>query len=230
MSGLRNTLVAAAVLLCGIASLASADRVSVGMRYWAFADRNDLRAPYAHWVGERLHVGLEAWQPVSGGDLRVRPEAGVMWRDVESHTAYHLDWRHEQPFERFTLGAERVLGRGWVAKAEVATLANADSSQFVYRGGFDRYWGSYHFWSAEVVRDPRDGGLWAFPVRVRLATESNDWVQATVVKASQRTTGWALDARWRLLRVGVERNNRFDFTNRDNVIWSAGLEFPASLR
>ena len=52
------------------------------------------------------------------------------------------------------------------------------------------------------------------------------WVQATFAPATQRTVGWALDVKKRWLRVGVERNNRFDFTTRDNTIYTAGIEVP----
>ena len=64
------------------------------------------------------------------------------------------------------------------------------------------------------------------PLRVRLANEANDWVQATVAPASWRTLGWDFDVKYRWLRTGVERNSRFDFTDLDNVIWTIGFEAP----
>jgi hypothetical protein len=46
-----------------------------------------------------------------------------------------------------------------------------------------------------------------------------------VAPASKRTLGWAADVKLRWLRLGVERNSRFDFSTRDNVIYTAGVEF-----
>ena len=34
----------------------------------------------------------------------------------------------------------------------------------------------------------------------------------------------------RLLRLGVERNNRYDFTSLENVVWTAGVEGPFPAR
>jgi hypothetical protein len=91
-------------------------------------------------------------------------------------------------------------------------------------GGLDCYWGDYSFATATVIRDPRDVGLWVVPLRLRLANGRNDWLQATVAPASRRTLGWAFDAKVRRFRLGVERNNRYDFTRLDNVVWTMGVE------
>jgi len=64
------------------------------------------------------------------------------------------------------------------------------------------------------------------PLRVRLANEQDDWVQATFAPASGRTVGWALDLKRRWVRLGVERNNRYDFTDLDNTIYTVGFEIP----
>jgi len=42
--------------------------------------------------------------------------------------------------------------------------------------------------------------------------------------ASKRTFGWAVDVKARWLRLGVERNNRYDFTRVDNDIFTVGFE------
>jgi len=36
--------------------------------------------------------------------------------------------------------------------------------------------------------------------------------------------GGAVDVKWRGIRAGVEVNSRYDFTNRDNVIYTIGYE------
>jgi hypothetical protein len=63
-------------------------------------------------------------------------------------------------------------------------------------------------------------------MRVRLADENNDWVQATLTPTTDRALGWALDTKVRWLRAGIERNSRYDFTNVDNLIFTLGFEVP----
>ena len=75
-----------------------------------------------------------------------------------------------------------------------------------------------------MIRDPRSGGLWVYPMRVRLANEDNDWLQVTLAPASERSLGWAIDGKLRWLRLGYERNNRYDFTDQDNDILTIGFE------
>jgi hypothetical protein len=63
-----------------------------------------------------------------------------------------------------------------------------------------------------------------FPLRARIADEDNDWVQFTVAPASQRTIGWAVDMKYRWIRFGIEQNSRYDFSTRDNIVFTAGAE------
>jgi len=220
------TLLAAGLALALVAPRASNAAPAVGaqFRYWSFTNGNDLRDPILYWAPGPFHVQLEYWDFVNGPG-QFRPEVGVHLRD-HRRSVYTVQWRHEHADERLWLGTEQVLGGGWVARGEVSPLVNADSTQTVWDAGADYYWGSYHFASATVIRDPRSGGLWVVPLRLRLATERNDWLQLMLAPASRRTLGWAADLKWRLLRLGVERNSRFDFTNLDNTIYTVGLEAP----
>jgi hypothetical protein len=43
--------------------------------------------------------------------------------------------------------------------------------------------------------------------------------------ASKLTLGWAVDVKITWVRLGVETNNRFDFSDRNNIIYTAGVEF-----
>jgi len=140
-------------------------------------------------------------------------------------SSYDMQWRHELDVERLTLGTGQVLSDHVVGKISVAALVNRDSTEYVYSGGIDAYWHSYSFAGVDVLRDPRGDDLWVVPVRLRLANEGNDWVQFTLAPASRRTLGWAADAKVKWLRFGLERNNRFDFTTRDNIISTLGVEF-----
>ena len=198
-------------------------------RYWAFNNANDLRDVLAYWVPGPFHVQLEVWDFVHGTD-QFRPEVGLHLRDAR-RSVYTLQWRHEFAAERLWLGTDQVLTRHIVGRVEASPiLGHGGGVDWVYAGGLDAYWADYDFLSATVIRDPREDGLWVVPVRLRLADWRNDWLQLTVAPASRRTLGWAADAKLRWLRLGVERNNRYDFSRLDNVIWTVGVEGPFPAR
>ena len=205
------------------AARATPARLGAQFRYWAFDDHRDNRNPLVYWAPGPFHVQLEVWDFVRGAD-QFRPELGVHLRD-RRRSSYTVEWRHETRAERVTLASEQVLGDHWVGKASVAPIVAGDSTNVVWSAGADYYWRSYDFASANLIRDPRGDDLWAVSLLVRLASERNDWAQATLVPASRRTLGWALDAKVRWLRLGIERNRRYDFSTRDNVIFTTGVEF-----
>jgi hypothetical protein len=215
---------AAALLTCAAPRAHAAPVVGAQFRYWAFDDHNDLRDHIVYYAPGPIHVQLEYWDFVRGQD-QFRPEVGLHLRDAR-RSSYLLQWRHERNDERFWAGTEQVVGKRFVVRGEVSPLVFPHDVQVVYDAGADVYWHSYSFAGVTVIRDPRDGGLWAVPVRARIASERNDWVQFTLVPASQRTIGWAVDAKSGWLKAGIERNSRFDFTTRDNVITTLGVEFP----
>lgn len=193
-------------------------------RYWSFRRGSDLRDALVYWVPGPFHVQLEWWDFTDPGTRdQFRPEAGLHLRDAR-RSVYTVQWRHERDDERLWAGTEQVLGTHAVARAEVSPIVGRDTTSWVVDGGLDWYWASYDFAQATVIRDPRDGGLWVVPLRVRLATERDDWVQLTLAPASRRTLGWAADVKWRGIRAGVERNSRYDFTSDDNVVVTLGFE------
>lgn len=202
---------------------AAAGQVGAQFRYWAFSDGNDNRNPIVYIAQGPIHVQLEEWDFVRGQD-QFRPEVGLHLRD-KRRSSYTIQWRHERQLERYTVGSEQVLNDHWVGKAYVSTLLAGDSTEFVYDAGVDYYWQSYSFAGVDVIRDPRGDDLWVVPMRVRLANERNDWVQFLIAPASHRTLGWATDVKFRWVRLGVERNSRYDFSTRDNVIYTVGVEF-----
>ena len=216
--------VLAAALIASAARATPAQYVGAQYRYWAFTDHNDLRDVLAYWVPGPFHVQLEYWDFVDPGTRdQFRPEVGLHLRD-RRRSVYTLQWRHERNDERLTFGTEQVLGPHLVGRAEASPLIGRDSTEWVFDGGADWYWRSYDFASATVIHDPRGGGLWVVPLRVRLANESDDWLQLTLAPASRRTLGWAVDVKARGVRLGIERNSRYDFTNLDNVIYTIGYE------
>ena len=193
-------------------------------RYWAFADGNDLRDPVLYAKSGAFDAQVERWLPLRGND-QTRVEAGAFVKDAR-RSAYSVRWRHEAAQERLWFGTEQVVGARTVARLTAGPLLPHDGGDvtFVWEAGADVYWGSYSFAGATAVRDPREGGLWSWPLRARFASERNDWLQLTAVPADRRTFGWAIDGKWRVLRAGIERNSRFDFTTRDNVIFTLGVE------
>jgi len=195
-------------------------------RYWVFDDHNDLRDPIVYWVGGPLVVQLEYWDYLAPqSNDHFRPELHYRMKDARG-SSYDAGWRGEYQRSRYMFGTEQILAGHWVGRAEFDPIVWADSTQAVILAGFDYYWASYNFASAGVIRDPRSGGLWSFPLRVRFARESNDWLQLTLVPTTDRSLGWAADAKWRSLHLGVERNSRYDFTDQDNIIFTVGFETP----
>ena len=195
-------------------------------RYWVFDDHNDLRDPLIYWIGGHWVVQLEYWNYLAPDSHdQFRPE--LHWRTKDfRQSSYDIGWRGEYHRQRFMLSTEQILAGHWVGRFELDPIVWADSVQVVALAGADYYWGSYNFASAGIIRDPRSGGLWSFPMRVRLADENNDWWQATLTPTTDRALGWALDAKVRWLRAGIERNSRYDFTNVDNLIFTLGFEVP----
>jgi len=225
----------AALLVIGIlgASTASASpsgRVGGQYRYWNVSDGNDLRDVLAYWSEAWFHVQLEHWNFVDlDTDDQLRPEVGIHLRDRRKGV-YTLQWRHEHKQERFWLGTDQVLSDHVVGRAEASPIVASDSTIWVGHIGGDVYWKSWNFVSLDLIRDPRLDGLWVVPMRVRLANEANDWVQLTFAPASRHTVGWAVDVKKRWVRLGVERNNRFDFTRLDNTIVTVGFEISLAPR
>jgi hypothetical protein len=217
----------AAILLAALFLPAAANAAPAAggqLRYWTFSDDETMRDWIAYYAPGPFHVQIEYWDFQRGED-QFRPEVGVHFRD-HRRSSYTLQWRHEAGAERFWFQTGQVVGKRWVANASISPIVSDDDVQVVYEAGADVYWGSYSYGGATVIRDPRDGGLWTVPIRARFANEANDWVQFTVAPASQRSIGWAVDGKWQALRAGVERNSRYDFTTRDNIIFTLGFELP----
>ena len=202
-------------------------------RYWSFSNGNNMRNPLVYWAPGWFHVQLEYWdfENTNSSD-HFRPEIGLHLRDPR-RSVYTLQWQHQLHQERWWMATDQVLGNHYVGRASFSAItthdapveaANGGSPVWVIEFGEDYYWGSYNFASATLVRDPRQGGLWVVPMRVRLANERNDWFQATLSPASERSVGWAVDGKYHWLRLGIERNSRYDFTNVDNVIFTLGFE------
>lgn len=191
-------------------------------RYWVFSDNNDLRDVLFYYAERKWHAQVEAWDYVNGPD-QFRSDIGYHWYD-KRNGLYTVSWLHSRDQERFTFGTAQPLTSRIIGRAEISPIFSPTmETQVVYLVGADYYWGSYNFASASIIRDPRDSGFWVFPLRVRLANEQNDWVQVGFAPATERTNGWSVDAKKWWLRVGVESNSRYDFTDLDNIIYTIGF-------
>lgn len=199
-------------------------------RYWAFTDGRDLRDVIAYYSAGRWHAVAEYWDfAADDTEDQFRPEFGVHIPDRRG-SIYNFVWRHEGHQERFYIGTDQILSDHIVGRVEVSPIIADDGTSVVLSAGADYYWGSYNFLSATIIKDPREDNLWIYPMRARFANESNDWLQLTFAPASERSLGWAVDAKIKFLRVGIERNSRYDFTDADNFITTVGAEFPLGRR
>src|SRR5262249_32841011 len=132
---------------------------------------------------------------------------------------------------RFWVGTDQLLLDHVVGRVQVDMITSPSfHPEYVEALGADYYWGSWNFFSAAAIYDDREGGLWTFPCRTRLANEDNDWVQFTIVPAVKQTWGWAVDVKKGWVRAGIERNDRYDFTDRNNIIFTVGFEAPLHRR
>jgi len=221
-AGLRIVL---ALFLLGLASPAIAERPAVvggQYRYWSFSDGNDLRDVLAYWVPGPFHIQLEYWDYIQGQDS-FRPEVGIHLRD-RHRSVYTFQWRHELNDERLWFMTDQVLSGPFVGRIELSPIITHEKTLWVEGVGGDYYWGSYNFASVTLYHDPRGNDLFVVPMRVRFANEQNDWLQLTLAPASQRSIGWAVDLKKKWVRAGIERNDRYDFTNTDNLIFTIGFE------
>ena len=215
---------AAATPAASAADSGGAGRLGAQYRYWDVSNDNDLRDVLVYWLAQQFHVQLEHWNFVDPDTYdQLRPEVGIHLRDRRK-SVYTIQWRHERRQERFWLGTGQILSQHVVGRVEVSPIVATDTTLWVASVGADLYWKSWSFASLDLIRDPRLEGLWVVPMRVRLANEANDWVQLTFAPASRQTVGWAVDVKKRWVRLGVERNDRFDFTQLDNTIFTVGLE------
>ena len=191
-------------------------------RYWAFSDHNDIRDVLAYWVPGPFHVQLEYWDRVDGPD-EFRPEVGFHLRD-RRRSVYTVQWQHQLDQDRFWFMTDQVTTSHIVTRFELSPIVSSETTLWVQGVGADYYWGSYNFASITLYHDPRGSDLYTLPTRVRLANEKNDWIQFSLVPATERSIGWAVDVKKNWLRAGIERNDRYDFTNVDNLIFTVGFE------
>jgi len=140
---------------------------------------------------------------------------------------------------------EQILGKGWVATTMLrglriqhhdAALREAaaaggdarvgDEDQLQFGAGFYYYWGDYNFLTSRGVTDPREGGRWTFITSDRFHHSEKIYVEPGWIIRTDRSTGWFFGGKINYFRWLVGDFDRFDWTDVDRTVISAGVEIP----
>ncbi len=173
-------------------------------------------------------VHLQVW----GGEFTKGVEIGGFLRDAR-RSAYSAFYRFRDDFDHVVqVGTEQILGRGFVGFAGLRYIriipSNVGDRDLLQPAvGLDKYYGDYHFFSFRALRDPRDqideDDRYSFVLSNRWATHDK-YLTLGLVPRTDGSTGWFVQGKWRWLRAGYGRFNRFDFTNIDRDIVNLGVE------
>jgi len=169
-------------------------------------------------------------------------EIGGYLRDRRRSTYGGLYRFREDASHAVEFDTAQVLGKGWVYTAmlrgihllhydDVVAAAGAnervgDKNQLQFGTGFYYYWGDYNFLTARAVTDPRASGRWTFTTSTRLHGSENIYADLGWIIRTDRATGWFLGGKLNYFRWHIGHSNRFDWTDFDRTVLSAGVEIP----
>jgi len=177
------------------------------------------------------------------GEFTDGAEIGGYLRDRRRSTYSGL-YRFRNNFDHvLQFDTEQVLGKGWVSAtmlrgirvlhhdAAVAEAAGTDlrvgeETQFQFGQGFYWYYGDYNFLTSRAVSDPREGGRWTFISSNRFHHSENIYVEPGWIIRTDRSTGWFFGGKIKYFRWLVGDFDRFDWTDTDRTVYSAGVEIP----
>ncbi len=180
---------------------------------------------------------------VWSGEFTDGVEVGGYLRDHRKSTYAGL-YRFRDDFDHvLQFDTEQVLARGWVYTAmlrglritdfedkEAAAALDGerigDENQLQFGSGFDWYWGDYNFLSFRGVSDPREGGRWTFITSHRFHHGEPVYVQPGFIIRTDRSTGWFVQGKIKYFRWLVGDFDRFDWSDVDRTVYSAGVEIP----
>ena len=187
---------------------------------------------------QQLHLQLWAGESEAGDGV----EIGGYLKDERRSTYGGLYRFREDATHAVEFDTAQVLGHGWVYTAMLrgihllhydAVVAAAgknervgDKNQLLFGTGFYYYWGDYNFLTARAVTDPREGGRWTFITATRLQPNENIYAELGWIVRTDRATGWFLGGKLNYFRWLVGHFNRFDWTDLDRTVLSAGIEIP----
>jgi hypothetical protein len=187
-------------------------------------------------------TGRSFWDPsvfVSYRQAHAQLWAGEFTKGVEvggyvpdrRRSTYAAFYRYRDDFDHvIDVSTEQLVGSGFVAYAglryiRVLDEAAEDRDLLQPTLGFDKYYGDYHFFSARVIRDPREDHELTFVLANRFARAAGRWLTLGVVPRTDGSTGWFVQGRWKIWRAGVGRFDRFDFTDIDRTVFNVGVQF-----
>jgi len=177
------------------------------------------------------------------GEFTDGAEIGGYLKD-HRRSAYAGLYRFRDDFDHvLQFDTEQVLKKGWVlaamlrgiriidfdAKEQAAALSGEDigaRNELQFGTGFDWYHLDFNFMSLRAISDPREGGRWSFILSERLHHGADIYVQPGLIMRTDNSTGWFLQGKVKYFRWGVGKYDRFDFTDVDRTIYSAGVEIP----
>lgn len=168
---------------------------------------------------------LQVW----AGEFTKGAEIGGFLRDARRST-YGAFYRFRDEFDHVVdLSTEQLAGGGFVAYGGlrfIRVLGESVEDRHLLQPsvGFDKYYGSYHFFSVRAVRDSREGGRYSFVIANRFALRDK-FVTLGLVPRTDGDLGYFVQAKWRWVRAGFGRYDRFDFTAVDRTVFNLGFEF-----
>jgi hypothetical protein len=174
---------------------------------------------------KQAHV--QAWY----GDFTKGGEVGGYLKDGRRSTYAGL-YRYRKDFDHVVqFDTEQILKKGFVAAGMLRGIhvipdnAPGDRNMIQFGAGMDYYWGDYNFLSVRAISDPREGGRWTFVASHRFQRDLSFYIQPGVILHTDGSAGWFLQGRYRIFRWGAGKYDRFDFTDVDRTVYSAGLEW-----
>jgi len=172
------------------------------------------------------HSHLQVWS----GEFTDGAEIGAYLKDRRRSTYAGL-YRFRNRFDHIVqFDTEQLLKHGFVLAALLRGIRvipddpPGGQNQVQFGTGFDWYRGDYDFLSFRAISDPREGGRWSFLTSHRFHRGEPFYVQPAFVIRTDRSTGWFVQGKIRWFRWMVGRFDRFDFTDVDRTIYSAGVE------
>jgi hypothetical protein len=169
---------------------------------------------------------LQVWS----GEFTDGAEIGGYLKDSRRSTYAGL-YRFRNRFDHvLQFETEQLLKHGFVLAGMLRGIhvipddPSVDENQVQFGTGFDWYRGDYDLLSFRAISDPREGGRWSFVTSYRLHRTEQYYVQPAFVIRTDRSTGWFVQGKIRWFRWMVGRFDRFDFTDVDRTIYSAGVE------
>ena len=171
-------------------------------------------------------VHAQAWY----GDFTKGGEVGGYLKDRRRST-YSALYRYRKDFDHvLQFDTEQILKNGFVAAGMLRNIhipdpATEDRHMIQVGAGMDYYWGDYNFLSVRAISDPREGGRWSFVTSHRFQKDLSFYIQPGIVLHTDGSAGWFLQGRYKYFRWGAGKYDRFDFTDVDRTVYSAGLEW-----